>query len=323
MTRYRCARFQRGNLHLHLACFVVAAGMGTIPATAKAAPWSPPAADASGDVDERYYSELHQVAAGTSESQARSQAVKGLPYATLSPDHRSKAHAVLSNLALFRRLPTLRFAVDSRAYTYLLQHPDVAVSSWRAMEISKFELRPQGPNVYLADARDGSVGTIEVWKSTPEETLIYCDGAFKSPLVTRPIQARALMRLTTRFFNAEDGTPQAEHAGDVFVAFPSQTVETVARLISPVSHMIADRNFRQLTLYAHLMSTAMERQPAWVESVTRRMDATDQQKQDLLKITEQVRLDCERRTAATLLGSRPAPDVPVQNARLNGDSALR
>ncbi len=268
-----------------------------------------PKTNAGGDVDPSYYSALTVVNAGGSDQALREQAIAELPLQGLPGEARAKAAQVVTQLALFRRLPTLEFAVDPQAYQYLLTHPDVAVSSWRAMEISQFELRPTGKGVYHADARDGSVGTVEVWKSTPEETLIYCDGAFKSPLLVKPIIARSIMRLRTRYFNAANGEPRAEHTGDVFVSFPSQTVEAVARLISPLSHMIADRNFKQLSLYVHLMSAAMARQPAWVQSIVRRMDADPAHKQELLTVAAAVRQASERRAETALSVPLPVDDI--------------
>jgi len=260
-------------------------------------------------VDPSFYSALTVVHAGGSDQALREQAIAELPLQGLPGEARAKAAQVVSQVALFRRLPTLEFAVDQQAYQHLLTHPDVAVSSWRAMEISQFELRPTGKGVYHADARDGSVGTVEVWKSTPEETLIYCDGAFKSPLLMKPIIARSIMRLRARFFTAANGEPRVEHTGDVFVAFPSQTIETVARLISPLSHMIADRNFKQLSLYVHLMSAAMARQPAWVQSIVRRMDAPPEHKQELLNVAARVRQAGERRSETALSTPLPVDDI--------------
>lgn len=307
MSRDRSAPISGTCRHRHWLSLLALAGVLVAPTFCQAAPfWSPPRPNASGDVDASYYSELQTTQPGTSEAAVRDQAVNSLPLHELPVAARGKAQEVLSGLALFRRLPTLQFAVDSSVYQYLIQHPDVAVSSWRAMEISKFELKQAGANLFHADAQDGSVGSVEVWKSTPHETLIYCDGAFKSPLVVRPIQAKSIMRLRTRYFLAEDGTPHVEHQGDVFVAFPSLTVETVAKLISPVSHMIADRNFRQLTLYVHLMSTAMSQRPEWVDAIVRRMDVSEPRKRELLQLTENVRVATERRTAAALQNGQPA-----------------
>lgn len=301
---------QRFRLVTLLSLCVMGGGLGQSSTVWGAPLWNPPRTNASGDVEDRYYTALTIVQQGTSDVASREQAIASLGLHGLPAEAQAKARQVIQGVSLFRRLPTLQFAVAKEAYTHLLLHPDVAVSSWRAMEISQFELRRTGPNVYHADAKDGSVGTVEVWRHTPEETLIYCDGAFRSPLLTRPIVARAVMRLKTRFFTAADGTPSAEHTGDVLVTFPSQTVETVARLISPVSNMIADRNFKQMTLYAHLMSEAMTRHPAWVESIARRMDVSDEDRQSLLQVTNTVRAAAEQRVVDSLTQT-PQPIGPV------------
>lgn len=259
------------------------------------APRSNPRPAVADDVDPTHYQALKNVQPGSSSLATRREALGELSLAGLTPLQAAKAQQVISGLGLFRRMPTLEMEVDPQVYRYLLSHPDIAVSTWRAMEISKFQLSPTGPATWHADAGDGSVGTVELWRATPDETVIYCDGAFKSPLLSKPIVARAIMRLKMRFFEDASGTPKVEHTGDVFVEFPSQTVETVARVISPVSHMIADRNFRQLTLYVHLMSQAMSRQPGWIKTIARRMDVSDEQRQEFVTVAAQAYATSERR----------------------------
>ncbi len=247
------------------------------------------------DIDEIHYRPLQNVRPGTSAAVTRKAAIDELPLAELTPDARQKAQAVLRSVGLYRRLPTLGFDVDSGVYQFLLTHPVTAVSTWRAMEISRLAMRSTGSDQYFADAGDGSVGHVEVWKSTPTETLIYCDGAFKSPLLSKPIIARSIMRLQSRFYKDNTGHPRVEHFGDVFVEFPSQTVETVARVISPVSYSIADRNFKQLSLYVHLMSQAMVRHPEWVQSMARRMDIDESERANFLKVAQAAQSQAEKR----------------------------
>lgn len=288
-----------------------------------AAPLRKGAAVDTEDLDSKAYSGLTLVTAGASESAVRDQARSSFPMADVPTPLQAKVREVLRDVALFRHLPTLEFAVDPRVYGHLISHPDVAVSSWRAMEISRFQLKDLGQGAYHADALDGSVGNVEVCKSTPTETIIYCDGAFKSPVLAKPIVARSVMRLQTEFFKAADGESKARHTGDVFVAFPSQTVETVARLISPVSHSIADRNFRQLTLYVHLISTAMAQQPEWVATIVQRMDAPDRARQEFLTLSTNVRRDYEARRLENWNRPAVAVDDVLAPLRENLDPPTR
>jgi hypothetical protein len=131
-----------------------------------------------------------------------------------------------------------------------------AVATWR-MGISKFALQQDKPGVYSADAGDGSRGSVEVCYSTPKDTLIYCTGAFKSPLLPKPIVAKSLMRLQVKF----DKRPAADdrHAlGDVFVGAvadrrPWQT-------ISPIKQLV--RIAISADVLCHMMSIAMSANPA-------------------------------------------------------------
>jgi hypothetical protein len=305
------------SLRAALGLIAVTAGFtagNSLPAEEPRTTWSSSRPQGADDVDPAHYQAIRVSQPGSSSLATRREALAELSLAGLAPAQLAKAQAVLNGLGLFRRLPALEMEVDAEVYRYLLSHPDVAVSTWRAMDISKFQLNLTGPGVYHADAGDGSVGTVELWRATPDETVIYCDGAFKSPLLARPIVARAIMRLKMRFFEDADGKSKVEHCGDVFVEFPSQTVETVARVISPVSHMIADRNFRQLTLYVHLMSQAMSRQPGWIRTIARRMDSPEAQRAEFLSVAAKAHTESERRRDAA--SPLPVDDIlaPLRTA---------
>ncbi|MBS0205704.1 MAG: hypothetical protein JSS49_22610 [Planctomycetes bacterium] len=257
---------------------------------------------------------------GNSSSAVRKLAIHDLPLAELSAEATAKINGVLSNVAMFRRLPTLTFEVDPEIYAYFLRNPDVAVSTWRAMEISKFQLKEVEPNQFDADAGDGSVGHIQILRQTPSETLIHCDGAFKSPLLSRPILARAVIRLQTSFSKEADGRIVGTHSGDVFVEFPSQAIETVAKVISPVSHSIADRNFKQITLYVHMMTQAMARHPGWIEQIGNKLDGvTPQERQQFMEVSARSHAMARKRLAYSQ--TRPfAPDDILSPFRLNDDA---
>ncbi len=242
---------------------------------------------------------LTTVHAGSSASSLKKGALAEMPLEKLESGSRQKASAVLKGMGLYRRLPTISFEADPNVYAYFLKNPDVAVATWKAMGISKFVLQQNQPGIYTADAGDGSRGTVEVFYSTPKDTVIYCEGAFKSPLLPKPIVANSLMRLQVKFEKQPDGRIVATHYGDVFVELPSQTVETVAKLISPVSNAIADRNFQQLTFYAHMMSIAMSRQPGWVEALTRRMEEIPaERREEFLKLSAATYVAARQRDAA-------------------------
>lgn len=294
--------FLRGRwLRVVTTCAVVSLSFATVDPLRAADGPNAAGAGANGQVeidDPAHYPGLTFVKPGVSTKVMRKQATSEIPMDRLSPEGQRKSLALLKNVGMYRRLPTISFECDPEIYRYFLTHPDVAVSSWRAMEISQFQLQELDPYHYRADAGDGSVGSVELLLSTPTETLIHCDGAFKSPLLPKPIVARSLMRLQTSFAKTADGRIVGTHTGDVFVEFPSPTVETVAKVIAPVSHSIADRNFKQMTLFVHLMSQAMGRHPGWIEQIGNKMEGiSPQKKQEFLEVSARSAAEARRRQA--------------------------
>ncbi|MBC8288973.1 MAG: hypothetical protein H8E37_01530 [Planctomycetes bacterium] len=233
---------------------------------------------------------------GTSSRQAWQDARNRLPMNLLSETKQARVNAVLARNSLFRRLPQIDFDAEPEVYSWFTQNPEVAVSTWRVLKISEFKLKPAGNNVWLGEAQDGSKGTIEILHRTANSQLLLCEGEYKTPLLTRPIRASAVMHLQTQFTRKPNGEGHVTHGVDLFVAFPSQTVDTVAKVISPVSNMIADRNFKELSLFVRFMSIAMQKQPGWVEQLSTRLDdITPKQKDELLNMSARIFIASRKR----------------------------
>lgn len=256
----------------------------------------PAAAEASPDTD----ISVDVVEHGTSSRRVKREAIQQLPLDQLTRDSRVEADKVLNDLSLFRRLPVVRVDADPRLLKFFTDYPEVAVGIWRAMDITTLSMTPKGLNTYESDSGDGSVGLITVLYRDAHQQLIHCEGLFKSPVLAKPIKARALMHLQTESTVEAAGRPLATCKADVFVSFPSTTVETVARVVSPVSNRIADRNFEEVAMFVRMMHVAMTQQPGWVEQIARRMDGvTQQRKEEMLDLMARVYVDARRRTASS------------------------
>lgn len=241
---------------------------------------------------------------GDSSRRTRQDAIAQLPIQHLTPDNQQHVQQILKDLSLYRRLPTLEVEVDRRAYQFFTDHPDVAVSIWRALQISSVQMTEVNPLHYRTDTTDGTVGTVDVLLRSPGSYLVLCQGQLQSPGMPRPIHAKALMHLQPRF----DNQGKVVHHLDLFVSFPSQTIETIAKLTSPVSFRIADRNFEEVTLFMGLMSNAMARQPGWVEQIAGRLQGVSAERpNELLKVTASVYVEAERRRL-TALGQPVTPE---------------
>ena len=104
------------------------------------------------------------------------------------------------------------------------------------------------------------------------------------------------------------------HRFDLFVSFPSQTVETIAKVISPISNRIADRNFEEVSLFVEMMNRGMALQPGWVEQVAQKLEGVSPNRPDeLLELTAAIYVEANRRQQPGS-GSVLVPLPPVSQA---------
>ncbi|QDT56363.1 hypothetical protein Pan44_44170 [Caulifigura coniformis] len=253
-------------------------------------PQLPTAADVAVDI----------VQPGTSAKSVRDSARAAVPVGKLAPEHQRLAQSVLGDISLFRRLPTVRAKLDPRVYQYFIDNPDAAVSIWRVLGISKLELKQKSPGIFEADTGDGSSGTVSLLHRTPTSCIVFCDGLFKSPVLAKPIKARALVTLNAVIEPQADGTTNITHTADMFVSFPSLAVETIARMVSPLSYKYADRNIEEITSFLRMMDVSMSRQPGWIEQIAQLMEGVSEERnRQLLQVTAAVYVDAQRRSFAS------------------------
>lgn len=250
-------------------------------------------------------------AKGTSSSAARKAAIAELPLDQLTPEHRHQVNSLLKSVSFYRRLPKVSFPVEPDVYQYFAAHPDTAVSIWRAMKISKLQMWQTGRYNYEADTGDGSVGTVEVLHMGAEKSLVTCDGVYKTALFTKPIEAKSLLFVHTSFSRDEEGVVHVTHRADLFVSFPSQTIDVVSRIFSPLTVSMTDRTFTEISLFLKMISTAMARRPDWVEQIAEKMDGVpDIRKTQVLELNAQVHTATQKRIAET---ARSEPGQPGRN----------
>lgn len=219
-------------------------------------------------------------------------AKRAVPTDRLAASDRKLVDAVLGDTSIYRRLPEVRCETDPRVLEYFLDHPDVAVSVWRAMGVSDLQLTSAGTNVYRADAGDGSVGMLKLMLKDQQQRVIFCDGQFVNPVARKPIAAKCVIHFRNQYERSRSGRTYARHSATMFVSLPQSAIEAAARVISPVSNRIADKNFEEVSLFIRMMSVAMQSRLGWCEQVARKLEGlprgTDQQ---FLQLASQVHRD--------------------------------
>lgn len=237
--------------------------------------------------------------AGVSSSAVQKSAAAAVPLDRLPAEKRARAAEVIQKCNQFRRLPVLRYAVDQPVYRYLIQHPDVAVSTWRVMEISHFQMWQTGPAEFEAEAVDGSEGIADILYQDEQQTLMICEGSYQHILLPRPLQASALIWFRNSFAPHTDGTHVVTQNVDVFVHFPSAPVAGAAKVLTPVTNSLMDRNLFEVSLYAVMMSRAVRDDPDWIAEIAFDMEGVLPQRR-----TELQQIALQSRPGAAEIGSR-------------------
>lgn len=252
---------------------------------------------------------------GTSSSKVRKQAIDKLPLRHLTEDQKRRVMNVVNDTGFYRRLPTVVFPAESECYTYFLDYPESAVSIWRAMGISEMRMGQTAPNFYTGDVGDGTTGLLEVVYRDSDMILVFCDGEYKSPFLKQPIKSQSILLLETNYFRETDDKVYVTHRADLFVTFPSETVETIAKVLAPMTAPIADRSFVEVSMFLKMMSIAMERRPDWVgDMVDRMQDVPEDRKVKLLAVSEQINSRAESRINLSNHRTAPSSRLPRQTA---------
>ena len=62
------------------------------------------------------------------------------PTRSTPEENSARRNSVLSNVSVFRRLPTKVMDCDPDMYLFLVRHPDVVVDIWELMKLSRMQL---------------------------------------------------------------------------------------------------------------------------------------------------------------------------------------
>jgi hypothetical protein len=225
------------------------------------------------------------LADGESSQTAEDQARTSMPLNAMTPQNRQRAQVIIKERSQFRRLPSLQYTIDEPMFRYLLKHPDVAVSTWRVMGISRFEMWQTGENEFEAQAIDGSEGIADILYQDNSQMVFICQGSYHNPLLPRAMEAAALIWFRAVYTPNSDGSHTVSQKADVFVRFPSSGVSAIAKVLTPVLHTLMDRNLFEVSLYGSMMSRAVRDEPDWVIQVAQQMEGVlPQRKNELIDV---------------------------------------
>jgi hypothetical protein len=194
----------------------------------------------------------------TSSRAARVNAIQSIPFEKLDADGRAKVDSVLSNITVFRRLPTRMVSCDPDLYLFLVRHPDVVVNIWEVLGISQLQLRQTGPETYRVNETEGTSAWMEFLYHSRDMHILYAEWTYTGPLLARRIGGRCLAVLKSGFLRESDGRYFVTTQLDGFMSANSGAIDLLAKTLSPLVTKNADLNFVQTVAFVGSLSRTAE-----------------------------------------------------------------
>lgn len=195
--------------------------------------------------------------ASTSDA-SRRDARRSIPFDQLSDADREKVGSVLSNVSLFRRLPTKTIDCDPVLYLFLLHHPDLVVNIWDVFKISRLQLRQSDDNQFqIFEPNGAAIAGKFVYQSRGTHVL-YGEGTYQGALFMRPVKGRGVLVLKTTYAQQPNGRCYITSRMDCFLSIDSLGAELATKTVSPLLGKTVDNNFVQTLGFVGSLSRTAE-----------------------------------------------------------------
>jgi hypothetical protein len=195
---------------------------------------------------------------GHSSESARLSAIQSLPMDKLDAQGRAKVRAVLSNVTIFRRMPTRVVDCDPDMYLFLVRQPDVVVNIWNALKISQLQLKQTGSDEFRLKEESGITADLEYLYRSHDMHLIYAEGMYEGATFGRKVKGSGLFLLKSGYIRETDGRYYISSRMDAFISVEPSAAELVAKALHPLLGFTADNNFSQTIAFVGSLSRTTE-----------------------------------------------------------------
>ena len=211
---------------------------------------------------------------------ARREAAAAIPLAKIDAAHRQAVREVVQAPSVFRRLPTNVIDCRPELFTYFAQNPDVLVSIWRTMGLSRVELTRTGERTF--DLSDGAGTKVKLTiveqscdGSAQNRIVMYAQGGYEGKPFPRPITAQCVLLLRSGSVVETNGRQYVAARLDSFVKLDRPTTEIMAKAASPFVGKTSDRNFADTLAFIANFSYTAENRPEAIAKLSDRLQQVD------------------------------------------------
>ncbi|MBI2824356.1 MAG: hypothetical protein HYX69_06680 [Planctomycetia bacterium] len=251
---------------------------------------------------------------------AREDAVQSIPLEKLDDDAREKIGSVLSQVSIFRRLPTQVIECDPKLYLFLVEHPDMVVNMWEVMGVSDMQLKKTSPDSFVANDNVGTSGQVEYLYRSHDTHIMYAEGSYSGPLFLQPVHGKCLLVLKTAYVRETNDKYFITCRLDTFIQLQNVGLELVARTFQPLVGKTADHNFRETAAFLALVSRSAETNHAAIQQLTAKLTKVDvEDRRQFGTLAGQLALAAAQQNRAAAASPATAPNraAPANTASRN------
>jgi hypothetical protein len=209
-------------------------------------------------------------AASTSEA-TRREATRAIPLDKLLPEDRAKVESVLSNVTIFRRLPTKVVDCDPDLYLFLVRHPDIVINIWEIMRVSQLQLRQIDENQFQLSEPGGTMAQFAFVYRNHDTHVLYGEGTYEGPLMGRPVKGRGVLVLKCGYVRETNGRYYITSRVDSFLTIEPAGAELFTKTVSPLMGKTADNNFIQTVSFVSSLSRTAETNSRGIQRLASRL----------------------------------------------------
>lgn len=217
----------------------------------------------------------------TSGRKAREDAIRSIPWKSLTNGEHRMVQYVVRNATLYRRMPTRVIDCDPQVFNFLGQHPEVVSELWKLMGVCNLDLQRIGPETFRASDEAGTSGTMKFltsdWQPNARNSIvIYCEGTYQGSPVPAEVTARTVMLLRSGSTVETNGRPYVTARLDSFVLVDRMGAGMIAKTIQPLLVKTADHNFVETMKFVSTFSKTAEKNPAGMTRLAQRLENLDE-----------------------------------------------
>lgn len=248
--------------------------------------------------------------ASTSRS-TKEDAIRQIPFRSLSMPAQQRIAAVVKKPTMFRRMPITMIDCDPELHQFSIRHPEIIVSIWQLMGITKVTANRTGPYMLRCDDGVGTVTNMELIYGDNDTHVLFCEGAYDGPLFRKPLTGRCVLVLRSGAAKSNAGY-KITNMMDVFLQVDHAGLDIFTKTLHPLLGKSADINFTESMRFVEKMSKAAENNGEGMQHMTDRLQDVDSEiRKSFRRVVANVN---ERHVGLARQNTKPSPTTKLRTS---------